>query len=410
MMLLVVTACAPADQRAGARTAGASSADTLRRSLGGNIVSGCVASFDSTVDYFPEQSRAVTARQFSVEYHRNYKLLTVTPREDTTLRIRYALVQCGTPAPHGFDPRRVIEVPVRRAAVTYPDYHGVIDTLDLYDRVVAIGQERIVSVPKLRAALQDGRVMEVGSQQHLDMERLIALKPDVVLSYWSVSPAANAPAKVDEVGLKSAALVGHWERTPLASLDWLKVVALYFNREGDANAIVAAVSARYDSLRTLAAAAPIRDSLRYIAHPPARDVWPLQRADHSAQARMHDAGLSYAMSSLVNGADFPSTSLEAALRAGRDADFWFDAPAGWTSTAKILDADSRLAEFRAVREGHVYSWQRGREGPDRVPFAERWLSHPDETLADLIAATRPALLPGYQLHYLRRVPMDGAAP
>lgn len=401
--LLALAACGAPAERA------AFTDEPLRRSAGGNIVSGCVAQYDSTVDYFPEKSYPVAAKQWAVEYHRHYKLLTVTPREDTTLRLQYALVQCGTPAPSGFDPRRVIEVPARRLAVTHSDYHGVLDTLSLYDRVVAIGQERLVSLPRLRAAVDSGRIAVVGSQQHLDLERLILLKPDIVLSYWSVSPEWNAPAKVDEVGLKSGALVGHWERTPLGALDWMKVVAMYANREGDANTIVEGVSERYRALKALASA-PSATPLTYVTQAPARDIWPLQREDHASFARMRDAGLVYAHQSLIGTDDFPSASLEGALREGQDAAFLFDAPEAWRTVADILGTDSRLAAFRAVRDQQVYSFQRGRQPPDRVPYEERWLAHPDETLADLIAATRPALLPGHQFHYLRRVERAGATP
>jgi iron complex transport system substrate-binding protein len=376
--------------------------DAIRYAPGGNIVAGCVAQYDSTVDYFPEKSYPVAAKQFAVQYHRHYKVLTVVPREDTTLRIQYALVQCGTPIPAGFDSRRVVEVPARRLAVTHSDYHGVLDTLDLYDRVIAVGQDRVVSLPRLRAAIDSGRIAVVGSQHHLDLERLIQLKPDIVLSYWSVSPEWNAPAKVGEVGLKSGALVGHWERTPVAALDWMKVVAMYVNREGDANAIVEGVTAKYQALVALAAA-PSSGPQYYITGPPERDIWPLQRADHSAHQRMRDAGLTYAFESLIDGTDFPSTSLEGALRSGRDAAFWFDAPVGWRDVPDILAADARLGGFAAVRERQVFSWQRGREDPDRVPFGERWLAHPDETLADVIAVTRPALLPEDRLHYLQRI-------
>lgn len=398
--LLGLTACLVACGQSSAGDTAA--AEPQRQSAGGNIVAGCVAQYDSTVDYFPEKSAPVASRQFRITYHRHYKVLTVVPREDSTLRLQYALVQCGTPTPPGFDPRRVVQVPARRLAVTHSDYYGVLDTLQLFDRVVAVGPAREVSTPRLRAALDSGRIADVGSQQHLDLERLIQLKPDIVLSYWSVSPEWNAPAKVDEVGLKSGALVGHWEPTPVGALDWVKVIALYANREGDANAIVDAVRARYDTLRSLAQR-PHAEPLTYITQAPARDIWPLQRADHGSYNRMRDAGLTYAHDALITGEDFPSASLEAALRSGRDAAFWFDVPERWQQASDIVATDERLAVFRAMRTTQVYAWDRGRTAPDRVPFGERWLTHPDEVLADVLAATRPALLPGHAFHYLRRV-------
>ncbi len=371
---------------------------------GGNLASGCPARFEAERDYFPEKADLRFTEQATLTYHRHYKVLTVTPRQDTTLRIQYALVQCGTPAPPGWDPRRVIEVPVRRFALTHSDYYGVVDTLGLYDRVVAVANEAEIYTPRLRAEIASGRIATVGSQQHLDLERLFLLRPELVLSYWSVSPEWNAPAKVDEAGLKSAALVAHWERDPLGPLDWVQVFAAFFNREGDALSIVHGVRARYDSVKARAASQPERP---YISFFPSRDRWALQRLDHRNHVIKGDARLRYAFESLVDGTTFPVTSLEAALTAGRDAPLWLEASNQWNSLDDVLASDARFARFSAVQNGEVWTWDKGNTGPGRTPYAEYWLLRPDLDLADHVAIAFPTLQPGYQTTFARKLAPRG---
>lgn len=372
----------------------------LRRTAGGNIGAGCPAAYDSTIDYFPEKAALRYTEQATLTYHGHYKVLTVTPRQDTTLQVRYALVQCGTPAPEGWDPRRIIEVPVRRFALTHSDYYGVADTLDLYDRLAAVGNESEIYTPRLRQAIAEGRVATVGSQQHLDLERLFLVRPEVILSYWSVSPEWNAPAKVDEAGLKSVALVAHWERHPLGPLDWVPVFAAFFNREGDAMRLVTDVRARYDSIRALAASRPMRP---YISFFPTRDRWALQRRDHRNHLIKGDARLAYAFEPLIDSATFPVTSLEAALAAGRDAPFWLEASNQWESMDDVLAADPRLQGLAAARSGEVWKWDKGNTGPGRTLYAEYWILRPDLDLADHVAIAHPGLLRGYETTFARRL-------
>jgi iron complex transport system substrate-binding protein len=397
MLMAAVSVCACGR----APDAASSSPDTLERSDGGNIVRGCIDRFSPDTDYFPEKFVPRVSHQVSVEYRGHYKLLTVTPRGDARHAVRYALVQCGTPAPSGFPASRIIRVPVARLALTHSDYYGPAEQLGILDRVIAIGDSGEVSGDTLMQLARSGRIRLVGSQAHLDLETLLALRPDVILSYWSVSPEWNAPAKVDEVGLTSGAMVAHWERTPLGALDWLGVLSLFVNAEGRANAEIARRTARYDSLRTLVP----RDAVRpaYVALAPIRDRWGLERLDHAGYRRFDDAGLRYAFESLIDSTTFPETTLEAALAAGRTADYWLDARAVWRSAADIAATDARLTEFRAVQQRHVWAFDQGRRPPNRIPWGDQWVGRPDDMLADLLAITHASRFPDHVMAFARRV-------
>jgi iron complex transport system substrate-binding protein len=370
------------------------------RAPGGNIVSGCVAAYDSTVDYFPEKSVPTVAEQFTITYRRHYKVITVIPRRDTSLRLSYTLVQCGTPTPPEADPRRVFQVPIKRLAVTHPDYYGIVDTLNLLDRLVALGPVQRLWHGRLRDAVRRGRVREVGPQQHLDMEALIALRPDVIMSYWSAVPEFNAPAKLDEVGIRSAALLGHWERHPIGSLEWVEVVAAFANSEGSANRLVRGIRARYDSLRQ----SVVTISPRWVMHGvPQRDRWGLIRLDYAFHRLLQDARLNYTFAGLVDSAAFPQATFEAVLPAAQRTTLWVGANGAWGTIADVVASDARLASLPAVQAGNVYTLDARRDSEGRFPFPEQWLFRPDLYLADLIEAGHPGQIPGHAFAFMRRL-------
>ena len=66
---------------------------------GSNLTTGCVESFDAAADYFPDKAAIEDAVNFTVEYRRSYKVVTVKEAYAGGPPERYVLVQCGAPAP-----------------------------------------------------------------------------------------------------------------------------------------------------------------------------------------------------------------------------------------------------------------------------------------------------------------------
>ena len=55
--------------------------------------SDCVKNYDPNVDYFPNKAKIQDATGFTIEYHKNYKTISVTnPWKDAKVRFKYGLV------------------------------------------------------------------------------------------------------------------------------------------------------------------------------------------------------------------------------------------------------------------------------------------------------------------------------
>src|SRR5437763_14838373 len=75
---------------------------TTAQTAGGpaaNVTAGCVDRFDPAADYFPDKLAIEDAVNFSVEYRRSYKVVTIKGASAGGSHERYVLAQCGTPAP-----------------------------------------------------------------------------------------------------------------------------------------------------------------------------------------------------------------------------------------------------------------------------------------------------------------------
>ena len=68
-----------------------------------NLQDGCVESYDPAIDYFPQKLSVAYASGFDVEYHNNYKVVSVTnPWQGGTGKLSL----CASPVRHAGPARR----------------------------------------------------------------------------------------------------------------------------------------------------------------------------------------------------------------------------------------------------------------------------------------------------------------
>src|SRR5687768_2402896 len=99
--------------------------------LTANIREGRVRQYLPELDYFPEKTSFQYTKQISIEYHRNYKILTLTPAPNPKESFRYVLVQRGTPAPRLEGNVRTIEVPLRNFILSHQELLGAAEIVGL---------------------------------------------------------------------------------------------------------------------------------------------------------------------------------------------------------------------------------------------------------------------------------------
>ena len=223
--------------------------------LDANITAGCVSDYDAAVDYFPEKAVVEDATRFSVEYFNHYKVLSVSDAFDGAPGFDYVLTQCGTPRPDSADfpaGTQFIDVPSGALITLSTTQLPALSLLDLLDNLVAVDSGFYISTPEVTDLIAAGRINEVGFGAEINIERVLELAPDLVMSY-GYNPATDAHPVLLEAGIFTALDASWRELSPLGRAEWLKFTALFYNREADANAIYDEIAAAYSAVRDLAA-------------------------------------------------------------------------------------------------------------------------------------------------------------
>jgi iron complex transport system substrate-binding protein len=368
-----------------------------------NLTDSCVQTYDASVDYFPEKVTVDAAEGFAVEYHNNYKVVTVkTPWQGAEQPLKYVLVQCGTPAPKDVtDATATINVPVKTIVAMSTSFFPHFVTQGVVDRLVAVDSILYTSTPDILKRFDDKKMVEIGggsSGQDVNIEKLVDLNPDLVMTQRFDASDKSYPS-IQEAGLPIVINADFLDTSPLGVAEWGKYISLYFNTEGVAEEAFKGVESRYHDLAKKVGDAKEKPTV--FAGTPYQGTWFMPGGKSYLATLIKDAGGAYLW------ADDPSTgslslSFENVYDKAADADYWVNV-IFWNTLDDAKAADERFVDFNAYKQGNIYSNNARANGNGGSDYYESGYANPDVILADLAKIFHPDMLPDHDLYYYQRL-------
>lgn len=367
-----------------------------------NLTDGCVAegAYEASVDYFPEKAALTHTDGFTIEYFNNYKVITVkTPYPGATESMQYALVQCGTPAPEDFLDEQIIEVPVQTVVTMSTSYLPFLDELGLLDRLVGLDDATYVSNPTVLKMAEEGKLTMLGYGSGVNVEKALELAPELIMTYGSGAPEYDAHPVLIEAGLKTVVNAEWLDTSPLGRAEWGKFIAVFFNKEADAEALLAEKAQKYEELKALSAG--VAEKPTAFTGSAYQGTWNVPGGQSFAAAFLKDAGADYLWADDASTGSLP-LAFEAVFEKAQNADYWLNV-GFFFSLADLPAADARYADFAAFQNGNVWNNDAKTSAAGGNDYYESAVAHPELVLADLIKIFHPDLLPGHELVYYRQL-------
>ena len=374
--------------------------------LDDNLSAGCIDGYDPAIDYFPDKADISHAEKLAVRYENHYKVVTVSDSFDGAPSFQYVLTQCGAPAPDAtaFSPgAQFIQVPAGELITLSTTQLPVLIQLDLLDHLVGIDSGFYVSSAEIRKRVADGRIAEVGFGATINVELVLELQPDLVLTY-GFNPATDAHPVLRDAGIFTALDASWRETSPLGRAEWLKFIALFTNQEAAAEALFDQIAADYDAARQLASAIPAADrpTLLLNSFLGYADAWFIPGAESYAGRLMRDAGAQLLLSA-DGSRDSQPHSFEAIYDAALDADIWLVETFAVDSLDDLLSIDARFGDFAAFRSRAVWNNNADVNANGGNNYYEWGVSNPQLVLRDLVAIMHPDALPDHEFAFYKRL-------
>lgn len=366
-----------------------------------NLRDGCVESYDPAIDYFPQKLSVAYASGFDVEYYNNYKVVTVTnPWQGAQESFRYLLLQCGTPVPQDVE-GTVIEVPVSNIIAMSTTYLPTLEDLGLIDKLIGLDSYMWTTNPAVRARIESGDIAEIGGGAAVNVELTLDLDPALVMTYGTGFSDFDTHPVLLEAGIPVALNGDFVEQSPLGRAEWMKFIALFFNREADAAAQFEAVAAEYLAVAELTAALEERPSV--LLGSVYNGTWYVAGAESYMAKMLEDAGATYLWSDEGSVGALP-LDFESVYAVAADVDFWLNPDNSfWFTVEDVLESDPRYGDFAPLKRGQLFNNNAKVNENGGNAYYEEGAAHPEKVLKDLVKILHPQLLPDHELRFYKKV-------
>lgn len=339
------------------------------------------------------------AEGFRVQYDGNIKIVEVLyPFQGATSGYKYLLVPQGEAIPEHEANVRVIRTPISSIVCTSTTHIPLLDYIDETDKLVGFTTTDFISSEKMRARVDAGKVTELGIDKGINMERLAMLKPDLVMGY-TLSSDYGQFKKIEALGIPVIINAEYLEKHPLGRAEWIKFMAVFFNKEKEADSVFQVVKKNYIAAREVAD--HVKDKPTVLCGVVYGDAWFLPGGQNYASHILKDAGCQYLWGEDTSNG-YLELSFEAVYEKANQTDFWIGT-GSFTTLNEIKEADERYTRFKPYQQKQVYTYDARKGAKGGSEFMELGYLRPDIILQDLVKIAHPDLLPNHTLYFHRKL-------
>ncbi|MFV0391186.1 MAG: ABC transporter substrate-binding protein [Paludibacteraceae bacterium] len=333
---------------------------------------------------------------FSIKEKENYKeVIVFSPWERDAVYARYYLVKNEkqqTPA-DGIK----IKVPLESIASTSVTHLEFLNLLEEVDKITAICSPRLVYNRQVQNYFSTGKITDLGDAFSLNVEKIIALNPDGLMMSGYNQTDVNAE-RVQQAGIPVIYNNEWMETSLLARAEWIKFVAVFFDKSHQADSIFRDIETRYDSVKIKLANVSYKPKI--ISGSNFRGTWYMP-GGHSYMSELYkDAGADYFYANDTTSGSLP-LNFEIVLKNFAGTDFWLNC--NFNTIDELIQADKKHELFRPVKENRVYNFNKRLLPSGANDFWESAVARPDLLLGDVAAILHPELMPNREFVYAKHL-------
>lgn len=332
-----------------------------------------------------ELKYSTTFKLFEAE---QYKRIVITkPWPKAEKELTYILAKDQKYIPKDMEYDFFVELPIQKIVLTSTTHIPSLISLNQLDKWVGFPGLDYVSSPEARNLIAQNKLSELGKNEALNTEKLLALQPDVVIGF-AVEGSNKSLNTVAKSGIPVLYNSDWLDEHPLGKAEWIKFFGMLTDTYDLAETKFNEIEKNYLELKSIAEQAINSPSL--LAGAMYKDVWYLPGGKSWQAKFLEDANANYLYADTKENGSL-SKSFEAVLDQANNAEFWI-APAQFTSYSEMLESSQHYAEFKAFQEKKIFTIAKTKGEKGGVLYYELAPNRPDLVLRDLVGILHPELL------------------
>lgn len=338
------------------------------------------------------------AKRFTVKTSSDYCVLELQGnKNDSDVTATFVLYK--NQKPNYSKDAYYIKTPVTRVASMSSIYTTMIAQLNCADKIVAIDNVDYYNNIFIQEQVKKGAIIELSKGPQTDIEKTIALNPDLFLTFGMGSPKDDVDKKLVQSQMPIAVSIDHLEETPLARAEWIKFYAYFFNKETLADSLFKITEQKYNDLKNIALKTTKKPSV--LTEIKYGDAWYIPAGKSFIAHLIEDAGGDYFWKEDAKTGS-SAQSFETVYTKAKDCDIWINLY-NLNSKKELLNYDERYELFKACQNNQLYNNNKIQNVLGYSNYWETGITHPEDVLADLIAIFSPTLMPNHEFNYYKKL-------
>lgn len=338
----------------------------------------------------------IYAEGFDIINHQSYKEVIVhDPWTASQSLAKYYLVQSDTVIVP--DDGQKLILPLKSIAATSVTHFEFLSLLGVLNLVNGICSPELVFNESIRNNIQNGTIENLGDAFNINLEKTLRLNPGIVMmsGFKQDDPYAK---RVLQAGINVVYNNEWMESSLLARAEWIKFVAVFFDKEKEADSIFTEVNNQYLKIKEMAKSAKTKPSI--LTGSNFRGTWYMPGGDSFMAHLFYDAGGSYFYADDSSKGSLP-LNIESVINNFAHTDVWLNC--NFSSINELVQTDKKHELFKPVKTNRVYNFNKRMMPSGANDYWESAIARPDLLLRDVISVLHPELMPDYETFYINQL-------
>lgn len=267
----------------------------------------------------------------------------------------------------------------QKLAVLSSVFAGFVEEFGMQENIVAVDHAPYFNDSTILARIAAGQITAVGEESQLQVEKLIALKPHVVVVSSFGFTNSSLKTRLENLGMHFLLCDNFKELHPLARAEWIKFFGFLLNRGDEADSMFNIIEKLYEDTRKQGANLMVKPLVMTDAM--YQETWNVPGGNSYTQKLIEDAGGRYVFRDKQGLHTYP-LNLESVLKSCENAEVWINVNQ-YHSKHDMLEAEPRYSLFKPFKDDRVYNNNKRENKFGGNDFWEKGVVRPDLVLKDL---------------------------
>ena len=328
-----------------------------------------------------------------------YSIVKVlNPWPDANKDFTYILKEKNTTVPDSLQKYTQLSVPLKSIVVTSTTNVPFLEMLQVEKSLVGFPHTNYVSSAKTRKLIDAGIVKNVGQNERLNMEKLIDLAPEAIVTF-GVDNNNPMIANLEKSGLNVIIQADWMEQSPLGKAEWIKLYAALFGKEKEGKILFDNIVKNYNQALQLVANQKAEATVLYGSM--YQNQWFVAKGKSWVAQFMKDAKSNYLWAD-IEGSGSLGLSFEKILDKAKTAKVWI-ATSSFKNLKELADSNPHYNQFDAFATKNIYTFESKLGATGGTIYYELAPSRPDLVLKDYIKIFHPELLANYNFTFATKL-------